>query len=725
MATLTALDAKHGYIAGLNSLDTSGYIAVIPAFQKVWFADGRNYDDYGYFKLDFISTKIVGTADDAALTHGEPVTQASSGATGFYDECTDVKLTITGNIGNNDTPFQLGEKVTQATSGAIGYVTYVGLTNDGSDTTGFINVCPISRNPSTGALIDFDAATDTITGATSGATAAVIGTVSAIGIDKFHFIYRTSTTEFDENGDIIGGISGKKVVPLTAADDTPDVGAAIQRIYTDGTASAGTFTITYDGQTTAAIAYNATWAQIKTALELLSTVTADDIAVTGESGTDFTDVSATNAMIFTFKSTLGSVNAASITESLTGVTAVTVKPFVTGFTTITAPPHWLTWKPVATWVHQDGSPSVTNPGIMPDGGSNIGCLCFGRIFLNSMLNPHQWFCTRVFDPLDLDSSQSDVAAATYAQNSKAGVVGDVIVAMVSYKDHYLIWGCANEIWLLQSDPLMGGVNRCISKQTGMFSPTSYCWDDKNNLYFLGSDGVYKLSAEAIISAAPPENITKQHIPKLVTSLGLNRRTDRVAMGYDKQRYGIEISVTQQDGGWATCWWLDLRTGGLFPDKFASAQSPASMLYFNSYKSSERTLLLGGYDGYIRKPNETEKDDDDNNAIESHVSIGPLVADGEPRNKIGINETSLVLGEESDGVTIDFHKGTSADEVVANVLDEETPFITKTLSDDSLKNSIINRVSGRAVVMKIKNTSNDETFSMESINLSLIGEGRKK
>lgn len=711
MPTLTTLDAEHGYIAGANSIDTSGYVAVIPAFQKVYFADGRNYDDKGYWKLDFVNTKIVGVATTGILDYGEPVLQDSSGATGNYMGCEDVKLT--GTLGDADVPFQLGEKVTQAASLAIGYVVYVG--------SGFINVCPVSRNGSTGALVNFSAATDTVTGATSAATIATVSAVSTIGYGKFHFIYRTSTTEFDQNNDIDGlNNPTYKIVPTTAADGTPDEGAAIQHIYTDGTASAGTFTITYDGQTTAAIAYNASWATIKTALETLSTVAADDIVVTGESGTDFTDVSATDAMIFTFKSTLGSVNAVSVTESLTGVTAVTVKPMVTGFTTITAPPHWLTWKPVATYS------ATTNPGIMPDGGSNIGCLCFGRGFLNSMKNPHQWFCTRSFDLLDLDSSQTDVGAATYGQTSKkAGVVADPIIAMIPYKDRYLIFGCANEMHLLTGDPLMGGTQRCLSKTTGIFSPTSYCWDDKNNFYWLGIDGIYKLTTDALLSGASPENITKQHIPKLISALGLNRRTDRVAMAYDKQRYGIEVSVTQQDGAWAVCFWIDLRTGGLFPDVFPTDQSPASMYYFDAYKSSERKLLKGDYDGYIGCFDESEKSDRGSNAIEAHVCVGPFVADGEPRNTVDISEISLTTGEETDGVTVDVHRAKSADEVVANVLDAETPTVTKTLTGDGLQDSIVDKVSGRAVVIKVENTTADESFSMEEINLAMKVAGREK
>lgn len=48
-----------------------------------------------------------------------------------------------------------------------------------------------------------------------------------------------------------------------------------------GSASAGTFTISFDGETTAAIAYNATAATVQTALQNLSNVDQGDIIVTG------------------------------------------------------------------------------------------------------------------------------------------------------------------------------------------------------------------------------------------------------------------------------------------------------------------------------------------------------------------------------------------------------------------------------------------------------------
>jgi hypothetical protein len=55
----------------------------------------------------------------------------------------------------------------------------------------------------------------------------------------------------------------------------------VEAITKSGTVTGGTFTITYSGQTTSAIAYNATAATIQTALEALSNLAPGDVFVSG------------------------------------------------------------------------------------------------------------------------------------------------------------------------------------------------------------------------------------------------------------------------------------------------------------------------------------------------------------------------------------------------------------------------------------------------------------
>lgn len=87
-------------------------------------------------------------------------------------------------------------------------------------------------------------------------------------------------------------------------------------------ATGGTFTITYSGQTTGAIAYNATAPTVQTALEALSNIAVGDVSVTGSAGGPYS---------IEFIGTLGLQNVAAVTTgagSLTGGagTAVVATP---------------------------------------------------------------------------------------------------------------------------------------------------------------------------------------------------------------------------------------------------------------------------------------------------------------------------------------------------------------------------------------------------------------
>lgn len=73
---------------------------------------------------------------------------------------------------------------------------------------------------------------------------------------------------------------------ITVTTTTPGVLNTTSEVQTIvlNNATGGTFTITFDGQTTAAIAYNASTATVQAALWALSNVADNDVAVTGSAG---------------------------------------------------------------------------------------------------------------------------------------------------------------------------------------------------------------------------------------------------------------------------------------------------------------------------------------------------------------------------------------------------------------------------------------------------------
>lgn len=94
----------------------------------------------------------------------------------------------------------------------------------------------------------------------------------------------------------------------------------VQTVTITGTPTGGTFTLTFRGATTSAIAYNATADTVETALEALSTIGNGDVRVTGGPGPG-------TPYVVTFVNDLGHQNVSAMTASgasLTGGTTPAV-----------------------------------------------------------------------------------------------------------------------------------------------------------------------------------------------------------------------------------------------------------------------------------------------------------------------------------------------------------------------------------------------------------------
>lgn len=123
----------------------------------------------------------------------------------------------------------------------------------------------------------------------------------------------------------------------------PGGSGAVHTITISGTPTGGTFTITYSTQTTAAIPYNATAAQVQAALEALSNVDPGDVTVTGGPGP-------TTAFTLTWGgSKLGVTTAPTATASFTGGTTPAIA------VTTTTPATTYTGAAVHTFLPSDSS----------------------------------------------------------------------------------------------------------------------------------------------------------------------------------------------------------------------------------------------------------------------------------------------------------------------------------------------------------------------------------
>jgi hypothetical protein len=398
---------------------------------------------------------------------------------------------------------------------------------------------------------------------------------------------------------------------------------------------------------------------------------------------------------------------------------------------IVAPPHWMLWTPLAN----EFSPDEAG-GHFPDGGSNIGALYNGRIFLNSLVNPNQWFCSRQGFPCDWDTSLAgdDAGAAQSSQTTQAGLVGDAITAFMPFKDVYLGFGCASQIWTLVGDPGSGGSIRLITDETGVFGPRSWCKDSVGNVYVVGLDGFYKIehnamtyggtATGAMVGGGAIDNVSLRLVPGLFKSIALNRKTDKVVMGFDKVRNLVHVAVSMQDGAWSVCWVYDVSTDSIWPDTFGTGLVPSSYLYFDAGKADERGLKVGCYDGYIREFNTTAKDDD-GNIIGSSWLAAPINIESIIRAKGKIREIHVILSSATDSLSWAVYSAGSPEELVEQVQNGDPPVAFGEYTEGGEQFSIREKVTGHYLGILFYNFNLSKSWGVEEVALLVDYAGKEK
>lgn len=384
-------------------------------------------------------------------------------------------------------------------------------------------------------------------------------------------------------------------------------------------------------------------------------------------------------------------------------------------TDVNNPPYWLNW--------------TLSTGDFPDGGSNAMGLFLGRIYMNNMYAPNQWYATRQGDALDMDTSQTDEQAAVSSQSSDIGRVGDEIIGFIPYKDYFMVFGCASQLWVLIGDPASGGHITNLSYSVGLFSPSSWTIDNKGNIYIIDLYGFYRIPVSIITEGGKVENLMDKIDAGLFSSLQFNRRTDRISCEFDKDRNGVLVTAVMKDGTWSCSWFYHIDTGAFCPEEYPTVAVPASMCFLDNYRGDRRGLLLGGQDGYIRKFDESTKSDnngDTTSAIDAKFLIGPINLTEVVRGKGRIRDLIINLSEDTDGCDWALYAADSAEALVDGIDNETlTAIDSGTFSSGGGQNAIRTKVSGAWLGIVLSNDTADESFGFENLEIEFTEAGRRK
>ena len=390
----------------------------------------------------------------------------------------------------------------------------------------------------------------------------------------------------------------------------------------------------------------------------------------------------------------------------------------------TTMPHWYDWTPYNN--------NTATYGSMPE-KAYLGCLYRGRAVLGGdPAHPYQWSMSRQNNPWDWLYAKNDAQSAVAGGNADAGELGDILRALVSYKDDYIIFGCASSVWYLSGDATYGGVLNELSLTTGMFGAQSWCWDDAGNLWWWGKNGIYKSNIPS-----EPMNVSAINLPKLVGSEAANPSTHRITMAFDRDRQGILITIVTLADGTHSNYWYDLRTEGFFPETYPDECGPYSTMYYDANAPGNSGLLVGCKDGYVRKFDESQTDDDkgaSDEAIDSYVSLGPVaLGRSDKQGKVtGLNVVTAgggTGGSQSDSNDIDFKvfTGLSAEEVIERLAANTTPNFAGVVKASGRQRGGTKRqkAKGAFVAIRIGNNNSGETWGFEKLDINARPAGRIK
>lgn len=242
-------------------------------------------------------------------------------------------------VANDDTAAQVAGKIRAAleldedvtamfaVSGAGAEVILTKLAPAANDATLNIDI----NNGTCAGLTDAPTSADTTAGVAPDDAEAVAGKIrTALGLDEdvddfFTIsgsgadIILTAKTKAANDATMNVSIDNDTCVGLTAAptsaNTTPGVAPVneVQSVSLTGGPTGGTFTLTYSGQTTAAIAYNANAAAVQAALEALSNIDPGDVVCSGGPLPGA-------AVLVTFQGQLAATNVSAMTGSAASLT---------------------------------------------------------------------------------------------------------------------------------------------------------------------------------------------------------------------------------------------------------------------------------------------------------------------------------------------------------------------------------------------------------------------
>lgn len=360
---------------------------------------------------------------------------------------------------------------------------------------------------------------------------------------------------------------------------------------------------------------------------------------------------------------------------------------------------------VEAWTPTSGS----LPRDTANNGGRIVTTWRGRTVISGLLlDPQNWFMSKQGDPLNWNylPVPTTVDQAVAGNNSRLGLIGDVITGMIPYTDDLLIFLGDHTIYAMRGDPANGGNIDLVSDITGAAFGKAWCKDPYGNVYFFGS----RPSVWTMAGPTVPKRISQPIEPLLAN---LNTGNLIVNMEWDDRQQAVHVWLTPDDAPTSCTHYVwEYRSNSWFQDTYANNDlNPLATVAYDGNLPGDRAILLGSWDGYVRflDPSATT---DDGTTITSSVIIGPIMT--QQLDEMLLKDIQFVLAETSGSVSWQILSGSTAEAALA-----AAARVSGTATSGRNANRPI-RVADHAIYIKLTSTNR---WAMEAIRTRFQGKGK--
>ena len=367
-------------------------------------------------------------------------------------------------------------------------------------------------------------------------------------------------------------------------------------------------------------------------------------------------------------------------------------------------------------------------GSLPQSGSDFPqliCNWGGRLVVSGIESDNKnWFMAALNDAGNWNyAPKTPLGTQAVAGNaSQAGMIGDKVAALIPWSDNVLIFGCDHEIWMMNGDPMAGGIITNVSKSIGMAFGNAWCLGPDGTLYFFSNRGdVFQMEP-----GGRPVRISQQITNTLQA---INTGSKVINMLWDEVQGGLHVFVTTSSSAAAeTHFFWEQAAGAWWEDSFADNNyNPLCCAVMDGNREADRFPLIGSFDGYVRSISSTATQDD-LKKIKSRVVLGPLLTND--LDALLTKDLQAVLGTDSGDVDYSVYVANTAEQAVADIAFDQTLIdgtatgtyrrvVSGTWTAGRNYNTMIRR-KGYATFVKLES---ENAWALEQIRCRVQGKGR--